>query len=91
MSPLLAAPLPTSRDNSNLSSSSNSRGLNVTDPTVNTKMAMNMINEMWSASLFKDDLQQDTNSLGQTPEPEPKAAAMASAPFSIFQVSMERD
>lgn len=79
------APLPTSRDNSNLSTSSNSRGLNVTDPTVNTKMAMNMINEMWSASLFKDDLQQDTNSLGQTPEPEPKAAAKASAPFSIFQ------
>ncbi|XP_047474733.1 uncharacterized protein LOC125029042 [Penaeus chinensis] len=81
------APLPTSRDNSNLSSSSNSRGLNITDPTVNTKMAMNMINEMWSASLFKDDLQQDTNSLGQTPEPEPKAAAKASAPFSIFQDS----
>ncbi|XP_042868187.1 uncharacterized protein LOC122250695 isoform X3 [Penaeus japonicus] len=79
------APLPTSRDNSNLSSSSNSRGLNVTDPTVNTKMAMNMINEMWSASLFKDDLQQDTNSPGQTPEPESKASVKASAPFSIFQ------
>ncbi|XP_069178284.1 LOW QUALITY PROTEIN: mitotic checkpoint serine/threonine-protein kinase BUB1 [Procambarus clarkii] len=48
------------QDNSNLSSGGNSRVLNVTETTVNTKLAWNMINDMWSTSLFHGDLQQDT-------------------------------
>ncbi|KAK7082484.1 protein kinase, partial [Halocaridina rubra] len=37
------------------SSHSNSRGLSMTDPTVNTKMALHTVNDMWSGSLFRDD------------------------------------
>lgn len=60
------------------SSQSNSRGLNLTDPTVNTKMAMNAINDMWSVTLFKEDsvaLDIESNA----------PSSKQSAPFAIFQ------
>ncbi|XP_064100488.1 mitotic checkpoint serine/threonine-protein kinase BUB1-like [Macrobrachium nipponense] len=60
------------------SSHSNSRGLNLTDPTVNTKMAMNAINDMWSVSLFKEDSVAVDVESNAPPSKQ-------SAPFAIFQ------
>ncbi|XP_071550676.1 mitotic checkpoint serine/threonine-protein kinase BUB1-like [Panulirus ornatus] len=77
----------TSTDNSNLSTSNSSRGLNLTDPTVNTKLAINMINDMMSASLFKEDSQQDTGGSILGSETVSQPLAEENTPFTIFQDS----
>ncbi|KAK8727798.1 hypothetical protein OTU49_009461 [Cherax quadricarinatus] len=85
LSPQALSYNPPSLDNLSLSNSSNSRGLNVTDPTFNTKLAMNVINDMWSTSLFHGDTQRESGGSGVGSENSSDPVAKENAPFTIYQ------
>ncbi|XP_042240559.1 probable inactive serine/threonine-protein kinase bub1 isoform X2 [Homarus americanus] len=76
---------PTPQDNSQCNSSSNSRGLNLTDPTINTKMAVNVINDIWSASLYQADSQQDIIESDVGSDMGTQPVAVEAPPFTILQ------
>nr|XP_053649275.1 uncharacterized protein LOC128700239 [Cherax quadricarinatus] len=91
LSPQALSYNPPSLDNLSLSNSSNSRGLNVTDPTFNTKLAMNVINDMWSTSLFHGDTQRESGGSGVGSENSSDPVAKENAPFTIYQVHKPSD